>query len=384
MFLPSMFFSRLRFSSVLLALLSLALLAGCASTGGEEKHREPDEPGTRGPMLADTALAPPQVREAFITPRSPADEFDSPTAWSAAGGGRWLIGSAKKSHQLVVFDGETGALLRRVGGRGAEPGRFARPNGVFVWGDRLFVVERDNRRVQVLALPDFTPLATFGEAELRSPYGLWLYEPEAGTLEVWVTDSYMEGERYEIVPALAKLDARLKRYTLLVDGEAVSARLAGTAGDTSPAGALRVVESVVGDPEHSRLLVAEEDVPTGTGYRVYDLEGRYTGRDMGVGVFLAQAEGLALWACPDGRGAWIGADQFHDRTVFHVFDRLTLAPLGQFTGEATSLTDGLWLSQAPSARFPAGVLYASNGDEAFSAFDWRDIARVLGLPETCP
>lgn len=365
-------------------LLLLALLAGCASWRAAAPGREPDEPGTRGPMLADTPLDPPRIREAFITPRSPADEFDSPTAWSAPGGGRWLIGTAKKSHQLVVFDGETGALLRRVGGRGPEPGRFDRPNGVFAWGDRLFVAERDNRRVQVLSLPGFTPLATFGEAELRSPYGLWLHEPEAGTLEVWVTDSYMEGERHEIVPALAKLDARLKRYTLLVDGDAVSARFAGAAGDTSPAGALRVVESVVGDPAHGRLLVAEEDVPTGTGYRVYDLEGRYAGRDMGVGVFSAQAEGLALWACPDGSGVWIGADQFHDRSVFHVFDRATLAPLGQFAGEATSLTDGLWLSQAPSARFPAGVLYASNGDAAFSAFDWRDIARSLGLPETCP
>jgi len=366
--------------------LLLVLLAGCASWRAEPppREREPDEPGTPGPMLSDTALEPPRVAEAFITPRQRADEFDSPAAWLSPDGRRWLIGTAKKSHQLVVFDGETGELLRRVGERGAEPGRFQRPNGVFVWGDRVFVAERDNRRVQVLSLPGFTPLATFGETELRSPYGLWLHEPEAGTLEVWVSDSYMEGERHDIVPALAKLDARLKRYTLLVDEDAVSARFAGSAGDTGPRGALRMVESLVGDPEHGRLLVAEEDLPTGTGYRVYDLEGRYTGTDMGVGEFLAQAEGLALWACPDGSGAWIGADQFHDRTVFHVFDRATLAPVGRFAGEDTSLTDGLWLSQAPSARFPSGVLYASNGDEAFSAFDWRDIARVLGLPETCP
>lgn len=362
-------------------LLAMALvLSGCALF---RDAREPDETAAREPRLADAAIDHAEVAEAFVTPAVAADEIDSPTAWLAPDGRRWVIASAKETHKLRVHDGETGALLQRVGGPGGAPGRFQRPNGVFAWGDRLFVVERDNRRVQVLSLPGFQPLATFGEAELRSPYGLWLHEPEGGRLEVWVTDSAMDGPDHETVPPLDALGARLKRYTVLVDGDAVSARFDGAFGDTTPAGALRVVESIAGDLANDRLLVAEEDVATGTGYRVYDGAGRYTGRDVGVGAFAAQAEGVALWACEDGSGYWIGADQFTDRTLFRVYDRRTLAAVGAFAGRATAMTDGVWLSQAPSARFPAGVLYASDRDEAIAAFDWRDVASALGLRERC-
>lgn len=360
--------------------LAVLLLPGCALW---RDAKEPDERATDEPLLAEFAIDRAVVAEAFITPANPPDEVDSPTAWLTPEGGRWLISSGKETHQLLVHDGETGALLRRVGGKGAAPGQFNRPNGVFVWGDRLFVVERDNRRVQVLALPGFTPLTTFGEGELRSPYGLWLHEPEGGRIEVWVTDSYMDGERFDVVPPLEALAARIKRFSVLVDGDAVSARFEGPSGDTTGAGALRVVESVAGDPANGRLLVAEEDVPTGTGYRVYGFDGRYTGRDVGVGAFGAQAEGVALWACPDGSGYWIAADQFIDTTLFHVYDRQTLDAKGRFAGRNTGMTDGVWLSQAPSTRFPAGVFYASNRDEALSAFDWRDLASTLGLRQRC-
>lgn len=355
-------------------------LAGC---GLFRDTREPDQMAEDEPRLANAGIAHVEVPEAFVTPRNPPDEVDSPTTWLAPDGKRWLISSGKKSHQLRVHDGETGALLRRVGSKGEAPGQFHRPNGVFVWGDRLFVVERDTPRVQVLSLPEFRPLATFGEAELRSPYGLWLHEPEGGELEVWVTDSFMDGPDHDVVPPLPELAARLKRYTVRIDGDAVSARFEGAAGDVTPAGALRIVESVMGDVAHGRLLVAEEDVATGTGYRIYGLDGRYSGQNLGVGDFGAQAEGLALWACEDGSGYWIGADQFSDRTLFHVYDRQTLDARGAFAGASTAMTDGIWLSQSPSARFPAGVLYASDKDEAVAAFDWRDVAKALGLRERC-
>jgi 3-phytase len=356
------------------------LLPGCALW---RDAKEPDEQGAREPRLAAAGIAHAVVAEAFVTPANPPDEVDSPTVWLTPEGGRWLISSGKETHQLLVHDGETGALLRRVGRKGPAPGQFNRPNGVFAWGDRLFVVERDNRRVQVLSLPEFTPLATFGEDALRSPYGLWLHEPEGGRIELWVTDSFMDGERFDVVPPLEALSGRIKRFSVLIDGDAVSARFDGTSGDTTEAGALRVVESIAGDVANGRLLVAEEDVPTGTGYRLYSFAGRYAGRDVGVGEFGAQAEGIALWACPDGSGYWLASDQFTDTTLFHVYDRQTLEAKGRFAGRNTGLTDGVWLSQAPSARFPAGVFYASNRDESLSAFDWRDLALALGLRERC-
>lgn len=357
---------------------TIALLLAALTLTGCGLWRE-----AREPTLAKAGIEHSVVAEAFTTPPNPPDEVDSPTVWSAPDGRRWLISSGKETHQLRVHDGETGALLQRIGGKGERPGQFNRPNGVFVWGDHLFVVERDNRRVQVLSLPDFRPLATFGEAELRSPYGLWLHEPEAGQLSVWVTDSFMDGADHDVVPAKPELAGRLKRYTLLLEGDAVSARFEGVSGDVTPAGALRVVESIVGDVANDRLLVAEEHGATGTGYRLYGFDGRYAGRDLGVGEFKAQAEGLALWACEDGSGYWIGADQFSDRTLFRVYDRQSLEARGAFAGRATAMTDGIWLAQAPSVRFPAGVLYAADRDEAIAAFDWRDIANALGLRERC-
>lgn len=361
-------------------LVALLLLPGC---GLFRETRESGHVADDGPSLARAGIEHSVVAEAFITAASPLDEIDSPSVWLAPDGKRWLISSAKRNHQLLVHDGETGELLRRVGGEGAAPGQFQRPNGVFVWGDRLFVVERDNRRVQVLSLPGFTPLATFGESELRSPYGLWLHEPEVGHLQVWVTDNFMDGPDYTVVPPLPQLAGRIKRYTVLIEDEAVSARFDGPMGDTGTAGALRVVESIVGDVANGRLLIAEEHPATGTGHRLYGFDGRYAGRDLGVGEFQAQAEGLALWACENGSGYWIGADQFTDRTLFRVYDRQSLRPLGRFAGTHTRLTDGVWLSQAASSRFPAGVFYASSGDEALAAFDWRDIATALGLRERC-
>src|SRR3546814_20350229 len=67
--------------------------------------------------------------------------------------------------------------------------------------------------------------------------------------------------------------------------------------DTGAKGALRVVESVWGDPDNDRLLLAEEDESYANEFKVYDLQGRFTGRTFGGDFLQAQAEGIALKAC---------------------------------------------------------------------------------------
>ena len=109
------------------------------------------------------------------------------------------------------------------------------------------------------------------------------------------------------------------------------------------------------------------------------MDGRYRGRDIGASLFKAQAEGMALFTCADGSGYWIATDQFKDRSLFHVFDRVTLAHRGAFAGKRTANTDGVWLDQSADARFPQGVFYAVDDDQAVAAFDWRDIAKALAL-----
>lgn len=173
-----------------------------------------------------------QVTEAFMTPSHRADDIDSVAAWVAPGGQTWLIATAKASDQLVVYDGETGERLSRFGRAGAAPGQFQRPNDIAVYGDLLFVVERDNHRVQVLQLPDFATLATFGEKELRSPHGLWLQPTDSDALTVYVTDSFMTDHKTGQVPPRGPLDQRIKRFHVVVDGTAISAGYVGPFGDT--------------------------------------------------------------------------------------------------------------------------------------------------------
>lgn len=201
-----------------------------------------------------------------------------------------------------------------------------------------------------------------------------------------VTDAYMAGLdelREEVVPSLAMLDERVKRYSVRVDETGLEADFVEAFGDTAEAGAIRVPESIWGDPAHDRLLIAEEDVATGTALRVYGMNGTYRGRTIGLGRFKAQAERIALWRCDDGSGYWITTDQFQDRSLFHVFDRENLQHLGAFAGEVTANTDGLWLHADAAPGFPQGVFYAVHDDMAVAAFDWADIAAALSLRRSC-
>ncbi|RDZ26497.1 phytase [Lysobacter silvisoli] len=363
-------------------LLSLLLLSACAS---DRAAREPDETGAE-PMLTAAQLPHAVVREAFVTALTPKENVDSPASWVAPDGRVLLLATAKKTSRLMVYDGDSGTELRRYGSPGAKPGQFLRPNGIAVHGDYAFVVERDNRRVQVLRLPDLTPVGMFGNAELKQPYGLWVREMGQRQVEVLVSDAYMAGEDAngdEIPPPLAELNQRYQRYAITLEGASLQARSLGAFGDTSEAGAIRVPESLWGDVAHDRLLIAEEDLKTGTALREYDLQGRYRGRTLGLGLFRAQAEGIALWTCADGSGYWLATDQFKDRSLFHVFDRNTLAHLGAFAGGTVGNTDGVWLQQGATKRFPRGVFYAVHDDMGVAAFDWRDIAKALSLRESC-
>ncbi|MCF7222739.1 phytase [Marilutibacter chinensis] len=370
--------------------LAIAIcLAACATPPAADRDvagqvaddREPDEQAEVDPLLADFRIAHATVAEAFTTRATPDDNIDSPTAWTAPDGRRWLIASAKATDRLVIYDGDTGERLREVAGPGSGPGRLQRPNGVAVIDDLLLVVERDNRRVQVFGLPTFEPAIDFGADELEQPYGLWVRRRDDG-YEVIVSDNYMSPADEDLPPPLAELDERFKRYFLKRDNAGWNARLLGSFGATDPAGAIRIAESVFGDEAHDRLLLAEEDTASGTRLREYGIDGRYRGRDMGAGLFKAQAEGLALYACDDGSGYWLATDQFKDRSLFHVFDRVSLAHVGAFAGTRTANTDGVWFDPAPGARFPQGVFYAVDDDQGVSAFDWRDIARALSL-DTC-
>lgn len=363
---------------LLAALLCGALITACATP-------------VRGPAVrTSTAVATGEPRpsvevaERFVTAPSPEDELDSLATWIAEDGRPRVIATAKSSHRLVVYDGDSGQRLRAVGGQGGEPGRFTRPNGVQVYGDLVFVTERDAPRVQVLSLPDFSPVASFGQQQLRSPYGIWLYESAPGELQAYVTDSFMDGADYTVVPPLAELDQRVRRYRIRLDPETgLQTSYAGSFGDTSEAAALRMVESIWGDPTHDRLLIADEDRRHASTLREYTLAGRFTGNSLPDDSFAGEAEGVALWDCTPDSGYWIAVDQLFPLSIFHLYDRASLAPRGSFRGAVTANTDGIALQLAPTPGFPGGAMYAVHNDRAVAAFDLRDVVRALRLDPAC-
>ncbi|MCB1640523.1 MAG: phytase, partial [Xanthomonadales bacterium] len=356
--------------SVRLASLFLVagLLAACASAPQPEAQFEPDAQDI-DPLTTDFDVRFHTVPEAFVSALTPADNVDSPAAWRAPDGRTWVLATGKGTDQILVYDGDNGALLRRIGGPGSGAGQLDRPNGIFVHEDLALVVERDNHRVQAFRLPELVPLGSFGSEQLRQPYGLWLHGLTDGALEVIVSDAWMDPADEDRLPPLSQLDQRFRRFQVTVgpDGLAVSDQ--GSFGATDAAGAIRVPESLWGDVANDRLLIAEEDVATGTRLRDYGLSDRRYRRDIGADRFHAQAEGIALWQCADGSGYWIATDQYKDRSVFHLFDRQSLAHIGAFAGSTTANTDGVWLHQSGSERFPNGVFYAVHDDQALSAFD---------------
>jgi 3-phytase len=369
-----------RLHSLVAIVASTLLLAGCATRTSSL------DPAIAAPAQAPlaTTVATTTVAETYVSADVPGEELDSLATWATDDGGTWLIASAKSSHRLVVFDADDGRLLRTFGQRGDAPGRFDRPNGLAVFGDLLFVVERDNRRVQALRLPDFAPVGTFGQDSMRSPYGLWLHEVAPGELEAYVTDSYMDGARFDVVPPPQRLGERVHRYRIVLDEDGgIAARLLGKFGDTEGAGILRIVESIAGDPARRRLLIADEHRASPSNLRVYDFDGRYAGRGLPDGTFDGEAEGVALWPCGVDGGYWVAVDQQAPLTSFHLFTRDDLRAAGSFSGRVAAQTDGIALHAAATARFPSGALFAVHDDRAVVAFDLADVVAALRLDPGC-
>lgn len=362
---------------LLIALTACLLLDACALTHRMHRHVAKD-----ATTIAQTLppLATRDVPVAFVGEPQSSHDLDSITSWLAQDGTTWVIATASKSDQLVVFDGDSGKRLRTIGASGTGPGQFRAPSGIVAYADLVFVVERDNHRVQVLQLPDFKPLGSFGGEQLRSPLALWLHETAPEEYEVLVTDN---GPATQQIPPLPQLGQRIKRYRVRTDDGTLHADYVGAFGDTTAAGALRSAEAIAGDDDNGRLAIAEGRHDVGSRLRVYGMGGRYTGTDIGTGQYRARAAGVALFACADGSGYWIGADRDPRRSAFLVFDRKSLAYLGAFAGKDVADTAGIALQPASSKRFPDGALYAVSNGDAIAAFDWGEIAQALALNRDC-
>jgi 3-phytase len=347
-----------------LVVLLLMTLAGCGRPAPTTSVPTPGSP------------SPAAIPESFVTEPVPADNVDSVAVAPDHG---WIVSTTKETHQLRVEDAMTGATLRRVGREGEGPGELRRPNGIAIAGDLVLVVERDNARLQAFRLPDFTPAGLIGVDVLERPYGLAVAPAADGGWEVWVTDNFDLPPA--TMPGNPRLAERVRHFRLTDDGATVDGELVRSFGDIDGDGALWKVETIAVDPDRDVLLIAEEDERR-MGLRVYTRDGRFTGRVVGVDVFAAEPEGVALWACGED-GYWVATDQHEARTEFLVLDRTSLDLVGVFTGQVTANTDGIGVTSTGMANLPAGALYAVHDDQAVAGFDWREIAAAVGVVASC-
>ena len=140
--------------------------------------------------LVSQDAQPIEVSEWFFTQRDEVNNVDSLATWHGPNDEHWLIVTAKGTHCLLIYNAFNGSFVKQVGQQGSKLGQFNRPNGISVVGDKAFVVERDNQRVQVLSLPDFFQLGSFGMDHLINPYGIYVWEKAWDHMTVYVTDNY--------------------------------------------------------------------------------------------------------------------------------------------------------------------------------------------------
>lgn len=309
------------------------------------------------------------LNEVYQTVRNENDNVDSPCFWSGKEGEYWVISTAKSTHQLIIDDAVTGNNIKRFGKEGNSLGSFLRPNGIYAIDDFLFVVERDNHRVQVLTLPNLKPIGTFGDTLLIKPYGIYISK-NVTTYSAFVTDNYQfENEK---IPADSLLGKRVLQFTLMLNPEVVSSIFERYIGDTTGNGVLRIVESICGDPKNNHLLIAEEDT-TNSSVKVYDMSGNFNGLVFGNNIFKGQVEGISLFTSENNGGFWIITDQSYQQNFFHLFERTTFKYIGAFKGNKTRNTDGIWLTKKKFGNFNQGVFFAVNNDGNISAFDLEEI-----------
>lgn len=303
------------------------------------------------------------------------DNIDSPAFYQDKTGS-YIVATAKSTHQLVVYNAINGQEIKRIGSLGSGLGQFDRPNGIWIYGDLCFVVERNNKRIQVLKLPDFEPILTFGEDKLLKPYGLTVFRKD-GRYNIYITDNY-EFEK-DIIPADSLLGKRVLHYTFAYnDNYILDLEFKKYIGATSGEGILKVVESIHADPVNDNLLIAEELEGKGnTCIKIYDLDGNYK-KTIGLDIFESQAEGLALIRCGK-KGYWVSTDQSHDKNIFHFFDRITFELVGSFESDGLTNTDGIWVTQDSFEEYSQGAFIAVNNDGGVGMWNLGPLLFQLGL-----
>jgi DNA-binding beta-propeller fold protein YncE len=110
------------------------------------------------------------LRSEFGSEGTGPGQFLYPTGVAIAADGSIFVSEYGGNDRIQVFTRE-GKVLRAWGSYGTEPGQFARPQGLAISGDRIYVADAANHRIQVFGL-DGTRRSSWGG--LKYPYSVSL------------------------------------------------------------------------------------------------------------------------------------------------------------------------------------------------------------------
>jgi len=279
---------------------------------------------------------------------------------SVADAGMDSIGFLMRKHVIVVTVKDKDELHVY----GAMNGKFkksikrenAYPNGITTINDQfVLVTERDNKQVAVFnSSMDF--LGTFGNGELRSPYGITFYKQENNSYKVLVTDSYEYNNPRE---------DRILSWNFIIENEEFSVGPATVLGNPT----LYQVESIQADKYYQTLLVAEEMKDHHKIMALDLMTGEVIKEDLGNFDRGNDPEGIALVIDKDNNGYWICTEQSKTDNRFHLYDRKSLEYITTMYLDNVSYTDGIATAYMHGKWF----LYAIDNDARVVAFELPEI-----------
>ena len=261
-----------------------------------------------------------------------------------------IVVTVKDKNEIHVYNAMNGEFKKSIKRDNAFP------NGVTTINDQfVLVTERDNKQVAVFnSSMDF--LGTFGNDELRSPYGITFYKQEDGLYKVLVTDSYEYNNPRE---------DRILTWDFKIDNESFNVSSASVLGNPT----LYQVESIYADQHYQTLLVAEEMQEHHKVMALDLMTGEVKKEDLGNFNRGNDPEGIALVINKDNNGYWICTEQSKTDNRFHLYDRKTLEYMNTMYLDNVSYTDGIATAYMHGKWF----LYAVDNDARVVAFELPEI-----------
>ena len=261
-----------------------------------------------------------------------------------------IIVTVKDKNELRIYGAMNGKFKKSIKREGAYPNGITTINDQFV-----LVTERDNKQVAVFnSSMDF--LGTFGNNELRSPYGITFYQQDNNFYKVLVTDSYEYNNPRK---------DRILSWDFTIENGEFSVGPATVLGNPT----FYQVESIQADKHYQTLLVAEEMKEHHKIMALDLVSGEVIKEDLGNFNIGNDPEGIALVTNKDNGGYWICTEQSKTDNRFHLYDRKTLEYMTTMYLDNVSYTDGI----ATAYMHGKWYLYAVDNDARVVAFELPEI-----------